>query len=303
MKISIISPVYKAEKILSTLVDEINKAMRILQVEYEIILVDDRSPDNSWAEMQSLSKKFDNLNVYRLSRNFGQHPTIMAGLSKAKGEWIVVMDCDMQDQPKEIVKLYQKAIEGYDVVQAKRVHRQDGFFKKLTSKVFYKSFNYLAGIQLNSEVANFGIYHQKVIKEVLNINDYIKAFPLFVKFVGFKATEIPVEHASRIEGTSTYTFSKLFSLAFDIVVSYSDKPLKLFVYTGMLFSFSAMIAAIFVLYQKLNNIITIPGYASIILSVWFLSGLIISCLGIIVLYLGKTFNQTKNRPIYIFDNE
>lgn len=303
MKLSIISPVYRAEKILPTLVAEIESAIANLGLSYEIILVDDRSPDKSWEVMKNLSEHYECLKVFRLSRNFGQHPTIMAGLSKAQGEWVVVMDCDMQDQPKEIIKLYEKAQEGFDIVQARRKQRKDTILKRLTSSLFYKTFNYLAGIQLNSEVANFGIYHKKVIQNVLSINDYIKAFPLFVRFVGFNRTEIEVEHAPRLEGESSYSYSKLFSLAFDIVVSYSDKPLKIFVYTGALFSISSIFAAFGVLYQKFNHQITVPGYASIILSIWFLSGIIISCLGVIGLYLGKTFNQTKNRPVYIFDYE
>ena len=189
-QISIVSPVYKAEFILPSLVAEIDKVMDQLNVTYELILVDDRSPDNSWETMNELALVNSHLKIYRLSKNFGQHPTIIAGLSCAKGEWIIVMDCDMQDQPKEIIKLYQRALEGYDIVQAKRVARKDSFLKKFSSKLFYKIFNYLAGLEMNSEVANFGIYHRKVICEVLNVGDYIKAFPLFVKFVGFKATTV-----------------------------------------------------------------------------------------------------------------
>ena len=158
---SIISPVYKAEKILDKLVEEIQIAMNQLNQPYEIILVDDRSPDQSWEVMKVLSQKFQEVKSIRLSRNFGQHPAIMAGLSHAKGEWIVVMDCDLQDQPIEIIKMYQKAQEGFDVVLARREKRQDGIFKKLSSKIFYYIFNYLSGIDVNSEVANFGIYNKK----------------------------------------------------------------------------------------------------------------------------------------------
>ena len=128
--ISIVSPVYRAEKILPILVSEIEKVMAKIGESYEIILVDDRSPDNSWEVMQNLAAENQNLKIFRLSRNFGQHPTIMAGLSKAKGDWIIVMDCDMQDQPKEIEKLYEKAKQGFDVVLARREQRKDSFSKK-----------------------------------------------------------------------------------------------------------------------------------------------------------------------------
>ena len=169
--ISIVSPVYRAEKILPILVSEINLVMERIGEDYEIILVDDRSPDNSWEVMKVLSSQNPKIKSIRLSRNFGQHSAIFAGLTKTKGDWVVVMDCDMQDQPKEIAKLYKKALEGYDIVLGQRENRKDKFLKKLSSKLFYKVFNYLSGGQFNNEIGNFGIYKKKVIGSILNIND------------------------------------------------------------------------------------------------------------------------------------
>ncbi|MGG5208984.1 glycosyltransferase family 2 protein [Chryseobacterium sp. MIQD13] len=301
--ISIVSPIYRAEKTLPILVAEINKVAEKMGVDYEIILVDDRSPDNSWEVMKNLAEKNKNLKIYRLSRNFGQHPAIMAGLSKTKGEWIVVMDCDLQDQPKEIEKLYYKAIEGYDMVQAKREERKDNFIKKITSQYFIRIFNYFTDMKVNKEVANFGIYHRKVINSILEINDYIKAFSLFVNWVGFNRYEISVEHNERMEGKSNYSFGKLFSLAFNIIVSFSNKPLKICVGFGGAISILSVFVAIFFLVQTLRGKITEPGYSSLILSIWFLSGVIIFCIGIVGLYIGKTFDEVKNRPVYIIDEE
>lgn len=301
--ISIVSPVYRAEKILPTLVTEISAVMSKIGEDYEIILVDDRSPDDSWEVMKDLSTGNPNLKIYRLSRNFGQHATIMAGLTKAVGDWIVVMDCDMQDQPKEIEKLYRKAQDGFDVVLARREVRLDSEFKKWTSKIFYKLFNYLAGIQINSEIANFGIYRKKVIASVLKIQDNIKFFPLFVNWVGYKSAHVAVQHGVRKEGESSYSFSNLISLAFNVIVSFSDKPLKIFVGLGAFISLLSMfVAAYFAISYFMGNI-EISGFSSIILSIWFLSGIIISCIGIVGIYLGKTFNQTKNRPVFIIDEE
>ena len=301
--ISIVSPVYRAEKILPTLVAEIRAVMEKLGEEYEIILIDDRSPDNSWEIMRSLAGQNPQLHIFRLSKNFGQHPAIMAGLSKCKGDWIVVMDCDLQDQPKEIEKLYRKSLEGFDIVQASRVFRKDGKLKILSSKIFYKIFNYLAGIKINNEIANFGIYKRKVIESVLQIDDRIKFFPLFVNWVGYNSTTIPVEHSERSEGGSSYNLSKLLSLAFNVIISFSDKPLKLFIGLGTFISATSVVIGLIVLIRSLQGYIKEPGYASIILSIWFLSGVSIMCLGVIGMYLGKTFNQTKNRPVYIFDHD
>jgi len=300
-KISFVSPVYRAEKILDQLVNEIEKAMAQISVSYEIILVDDRSPDNSWEVMKGIAKKNDKVKNIRLSRNFGQHPAIMAGLSQATGEWIVVLDCDLQDQPKEVIKLYNKALEGFEVVLAKREKRQDTFFKKLSSKLFSAVYGYFTDTEYDNEVANFGIYHKKVIQSILEVSDVIKFFPLFVKWVGFKSVAIPVEHAERAEGETTYSFSKLLSLAFNTILSFSNKPLKLFVKFGLFISLVSFLLGIYDIYKSLTGQIAVLGYSSIIVSIWFLSGVIITTIGIAGIYVGKIFDQTKNRPIYIID--
>ncbi len=301
--ISIVSPVYRAEKILPILVSEINLVMERIGEDYEIILVDDRSPDNSWEVMKVLSSQNPKIKSIRLSRNFGQHSAIFAGLTKAKGDWVVVMDCDMQDQPKEIAKLYKKALEGYDIVLGQRENRKDKFLKKLSSKLFYKVFNYLSGANFDNNVANFGIYHQKTIKSILDMKDYVKFFSLFINWIGFKSVSIPIEHGEREEGKSTYSVGKLFKQAFNVIISFSDKPLRLFINFGLGISILSFVLGIYYLYLSITHKITQPGFSSLILSIWFLSGIIISCIGIVGVYLGKTFDQAKGRPTFIIDEE
>lgn len=298
---SIISPVYRAEKIVNKLVSEIQKTMALMEVSYEIILVDDRSPDNSWEEMKKISFNFPEVKSIRLSRNFGQHPAIMAGLSQAKGEWIVVMDCDLQDQPKEIEKLYNKTKEGFDVVLARRTNRQDGFLKKMSSSIFSKIYGFFTDTKYDNEIANFGIYNKKVIVSILEISDYIKFFPLFVDFVGYKSTSIVVEHASRDSGATSYSFSKLISLAFNSILSFSNKPLKIFVKFGLIVSLASVCIGTYYIIEAINNKIEVLGYTSIIVSIWFLSGIIITTIGVTGIYVGKIFDQTKNRPVFIID--
>lgn len=299
--ISIVSPVYRADKIVEKLVLELKKTVTKMGVSYEIILVDDRSNDNSWEVMKKIAQEHREVKCIRLSRNFGQHPTIMAGLSQVKGEWIVVMDCDLQDQPKEINKLYEKALEGFEVVQARRTVREDSFLKKMYSKVFSKIYGFFTDTVYDNEIANFGIYHKKAIQSVLQLGDSIKFFPLFINYVGYNTTSIPVEHAQREEGNSTYSFSKLISLAFNTIISFSNKPLKLFVKFGMLISALSFGVGVYYLYQAMNNEIAVLGYTSIIVSIWFLSGIIITTIGVTGIYIGKIFDQTKNRPVYIID--
>jgi glycosyltransferase involved in cell wall biosynthesis len=300
-QISIISPVYKAENVIIELVTEIQRAMANMDCAYEIVLVDDGSPDNSWDQMVKISAQYPEVISLRLSRNFGQHPAIIAGLTQAKGEWIVIIDCDLQDQPNEIIRLYNKALEGYDIVFTQRANRKDGFFKKLFSRLFTLTFKYLADISVNNTLTNFGIYNRKTITAVLNIGDYIKSFPLFVYFTGFKSTMIFVEHRNRASGKSSYTYAKLISLAFNIIIAYSNKPLKIFVKFGMLTAAFSFIWGLIYLIQYFNGTIKVSGYASIIISIWFLSGVTITVIGIVGIYVGKVFEQTKNRPAYIID--
>lgn len=299
--ISIVTPVYRAELIIEKLVFEIKKTMDTMDFSYEIILVDDRSPDNSWERMKIISSTQEQVKSIRLSRNFGQHPAIMAGLSQARGEWIVVMDCDMQDQPKEIVKLFGKTKDGYDVVLARRVQRKDTFLKKLSSAIFSRFYGYFTDTKYDNEIANFGIYNRKVIESILKISDYIKFFPLFVNFVGYNITSIEVEHASRDSGTTSYSFAKLISLAFNSIISFSNKPLKIFVKFGIIISILSIFVGSYYIFEAINNKIEVLGFTSIIVSIWFLSGIIITTIGITGIYIGKIFDQTKNRPVFIID--
>jgi polyisoprenyl-phosphate glycosyltransferase len=299
--LSIISPVYQAEKIVDDLVQEIIKNVSIITSDFEIILVEDGSPDNSWQKIAENCKKDNRIKGIKLSRNFGQHYAITAGLDHAKGTWIVVMDCDLQDRPEEIPNLYQKVQEGFDVVLAKRNERKDNFFTKMFSWIFYKILSYLTGVKYDTSIANFGIYHQKVIKAICKMRENMRVFPIMVKWVGFDIAYLEVKHASRIEGKSSYNFKKRMNLALDIILAYSDKPLRIIVKLGLSISFFSFLFAIVFFVRYLLGIITVAGYASVIISIWFFSGLIMMTLGIIGLYIGKIFENVKNRPIYVID--
>ena len=299
MKISIVSPVYKAENLLLELVSRIESSIQKITNDYEIILVEDGSPDDSWDVIERIATNNSKLIGIKLSRNFGQHYAITAGLDHAKGEWIVVMDCDLQDQPEEIQNMYNAAIKGYDFVLASRDKRFDRFVKKFFSKLFYKALGYLTGLKYDETIANFGIYHRKVIDAVVSMRESNRYFPTMIKFVGFKGTKVKVIHSYRVEGKSSYNFRKLFNLALDIILAYSDKPLRIFVLSGILISLVSILIALFYLIKWLIGDMVVLGYTSLIISIWLLSGIIIATLGIVGLYVGKTFEGVKNRPIYI----
>ena len=299
--LSIVSPVYRAEKLLSDLVQRIKSAVSQISTDFEIILVEDASPDNSWAEIERLSLIHPEIHGIKLSRNFGQHYAITAGLDQAKGEWVVVMDCDLQDRPEEIPGLFKKAQEGFEVVLARRANRQDGFFKRFSSKLFYRTLAWLTGSQQDETIANFGIYHQNVIKEITRMRESIRYFPTMVRWVGFRQTAIDVVHAANEDRGSSYNFKRLFNLALDIMLAYSDKPIRLTVKLGMLVALTGFLFAIFTLIRYLQGHIIVAGYASLIISLWMLTGFLLVTLGMVGLYVGKTFEGVKNRPIYIIE--
>jgi polyisoprenyl-phosphate glycosyltransferase len=273
--ISVVSPVYKCSTCLVELCLRLVKTLEAISENFEIILVNDNSPDDSWGTIVSLSQKDKRVKGIKLSRNFGQHYAITAGLDHCSGEWIVVMDCDLQDQPEEIVKLYNKALEGYDVVYGRRISRKDNFIKVLMSKLFYFILSYLTGTKQDSSIANFGIYHIKVIKAILSMGDSLRYFPTMVRWVGFNQTSVNIEHAERKDGRSAYSFKRLINLSIDVMLAFSDKPLKLTVKLGLFISAISVLFAFVFFIQYLLGDIKVTGYTSLIISIWLLSGIII----------------------------
>lgn len=297
--ISIISPVFDGEKLVPLLVERLERSLHTITHNYEIILVEDGSTPESWEAIQAICSTHKNVIGIELSRNFGQHHAISAGLDYSKGDWVVVMDCDLQDLPEEIPNLYKKAQEGYDIVLGRRMNRKDTFFKKLLSKVFFNILNYLSGLEYDNAVANFGIYNRKSIDAINQMREPIRAFPFMVQWVGFRQTKINVQHNERAVGTSSYHFFKLVNLALNTMLSYSNKPLLLTVQFGASIALSSFLYAILLLYRYFAGKILVPGYASLIVSIWFFSGCLMMTLGVVGMYVGKTFAATKQRPIYI----
>lgn len=303
ISISVVSPVYKAENILDELVEEILIHVGQLTENYELILVDDGSPDKSWEVIKRNAKKNKKVKGIKLSRNFGQHYAITAGLQSVKGEWIVVMDCDLQDRPDQIPKLYETAQKGFDIVFGKRTGRKDSIIKRLSSYIFYRLFSYLTDTKQDKNIANFGIYHYKVIQAILSMKDYIRYFPTMSQWVGFNKAYVEVEHGERLEGKSSYSWRKLFMLAFNNIIAFSDKPLQLTIRLGLLISMISGLVGINYLIQYFKGQIVVSGFTSIIISLWFLSGIIIFIMGVLGMYLGKVFEKVKDRPNYIIDKK
>jgi polyisoprenyl-phosphate glycosyltransferase len=295
---SVVVPVYQAGGCLVELHRRLVAALSKLSDAFEIILVDDGSTDGSWQIICDLAAHDTSVKGICLTRNFGQHFAITAGLEHCRGDWVVVMDCDLQDQPEEIERLRAKAREGYDIVFARRKTRQDSAVKRATSTFFFCLYNYFTETHTDSSTANFGIYSRKVVTAYLRMREHSRSFGLFVRWLGYPAASIDVEHAPRYSGTTSYSLPKLAHLAVDLIITQTNKPLRLFVQLGFAISLISFLFGLynFVMYFFLD----VPmGWTSIIVSLFFVGGLNMLGLGVLGLYVGKIFDETKNRPLYV----
>ena len=297
--ISVVIPVYGCHSSLRELHERLVLTIEQITDSFEILMINDASPDGAWATIKELSLHDSRVKGINLSRNFGQHYAITAGLDYARGEWTIVMDCDLQDQPEEIAKLYTKAQEGYDIVFGRRAKRQDGYFKKLGSRVFYKIYDYLTDSKTDSSIANYSIISHKVLKALRRYREQNRSYGLFVNMLGFKRADIDIVHSKRAEGKSSYTLNKLINLAIDGIVSQSNKPLKLSIKFGFLLSFMTIVYALWLVFRHTVYGITVEGWTSVMVSIYFIAGLLFLNMGFLGLYIGKIFDETKSRPLYI----
>jgi polyisoprenyl-phosphate glycosyltransferase len=297
--ISVVIPVYKAENSLDELYQRLKTALEEITQNFEIVLVEDCGGDESWEIIKRLAIADERVRGVQFSRNFGQHYGITAGLDICQGDWVVVMDCDLQDRPEEIPRLYAKAQDGYDIVLARRGARRDPLLKRMTSWLFYKVFSYLADFEYDGEVGNFRIMSRKVVANFCQMREQLRFFGGLVQWLGFPTASIDVEHAERFGGKSTYTYAKLWELASETIIAYSDKPLRIAIRLGFLMAFFSFCYGIYILGNAFFYGSVIPGWSSLIVSLYFIGGIIIAILGILGIYLGKTFDETKKRPLYI----
>ncbi|MFC9711216.1 glycosyltransferase family 2 protein [Paenibacillus sp. NPDC056933] len=299
LNISVVIPIYNNSPFIAELYSRLKISLEVITKKFEIIFVNDSSKDNSWNLIKGIVDLDERVKGINFSKNFGQHYAITAGLDLSRGDWIVVMDGDLQDKPEEILKMYEKALEGYDIVQGRRVNRQDSFLKKLSSRLFYGLFSYLTETRQDEAIANFGVYHRRVIDVIISMRESLRFFPVMVRWSGFISTSVEIEHGKREQGESGYSLKKLIRLSLNTIISFSDKPLRLTVKLGFIISFLSFLYALYIILEALLGITSIQGWASLIASIWMVGGFLIFVLGIVGLYVSRIFDETKKRPIYI----
>jgi dolichol-phosphate mannosyltransferase len=303
IEISIVSPVYRAENLVDKLVERIVASVSQITDCYEIILVEDCGPDNSWKKIIENCNKNQKVKGIKLSRNYGQQHAIQAGLDVSKGKYVITMDCDLQDQPEEIYKLVNKAKEGFEIVVASRKNRQDDVFKKMLSRVFYSVLGYLTETNQDRTVANFVCYHRKAVYALALVKDHNRYYPMLQQLIGFNYAKVEIEHAEREDGKSSYSFNKRLRLAINTILTFSDKPLRLAVKFGVLLSLFSVISALVLVIMYFLGDYRTDGWASLALLLSFFSGAIISVLGMVGLYVGRIFESVKQRPTYIINEK
>jgi glycosyltransferase involved in cell wall biosynthesis len=296
--ISVVIPAYKCAECIVEINRRLTQALSKITPDYEIIFVDDRSPQNDWEIISDICAKDSRVRGVQLSRNFGQHYAITAGLDRARGEWIIVMDCDLQDKPEEIAKLYAKAMEGHDVVFARRCGRNDSLHRKLVSNSFRLIYNWLGDIDFDNSIANFSICSRRVIESVCSFRERNRSFPVLILEVGFRRTTVDVEHVARFAGKSSYNLMKLIDFALQCVVARSNKPLLISIYFGFFLAMLSVLYGSFILVRYFTHNVAVEGWTTLAVLTSLLGGLGFAKLGVIGLYLGKVFDEVKLRPLY-----
>lgn len=300
MVLSIVSPCYGAPTLLEELVRQCTQAAREITDDYEIILVEDFSPDNSREIIREICSKDKHVKSIFLSRNFGQQPALNAGLDAAQGEYIVTLDCDLQNPPSHIKALYDKAQEGYDIVFASRQNRPDNYFMTQGSKLFNRLIGYLTNTKQDESVAEFVLYRRKVVEAMGQMGDYVRYYPLMNRWVGFRDAKVPVPHDPRTDGKeSSYSMMKRIDLAVTTTIAFSTKALRLIVYFGSIITFLAICFALYLAIDFMITGINVSGWLTLFVSMWFIAGILIMIMGVMATYIGYIFNEVKHRPSYI----
>ena len=300
VELSVVVPVYKCDECLRHLHERLVTALVDVVSSFEIVLIDDRSPDGSWSTMLELARRDSRVKLVRLSRNFGQHAAITAGLEHATGSWIAVMDCDLQDPPEQLPVIYRKAQQGFDVVYARRVGGGHSFLRRLASAGYFRLLNALLGTSFDAGFGNFSVISRKVRDEFLRMRDKDRHYLMILRWLGFESTTIDFPYATRYAGESSYTFGMLLRFAFDGLFFQTTTLLRWIIYLGFAVSaFGAFLALFFVANYFVGH--SYPGWTSLGVLLLLLAGFIIVSTGVTGLYVGKIFVQAKDRPLYVVD--
>jgi dolichol-phosphate mannosyltransferase len=300
VKYSIVVPVYNEEEVIHETYRRLTEVMRSTKEAYELLFVNDGSRDRTAEIIKEYSEQDPAVVLLDFARNFGHQIAITAGMDYARGEAVVVIDADLQDPPELILEMIEKWKQGFDVVYAKRTKRKgETYFKKQTAAMFYRFLRAMTDIDIPLDTGDFRLLDRKVCDQMNSIQEKNRFVRGLVSWVGFKQIAVEYERDERLAGESKYPLKKMLKLSMDGITSFSYKPLKLASYAGVTLSGIGFIYLLVVMYLKLFTDSTITGWSSLIVIQLFFSGIILIILGMIGEYIGRIYDETKNRPLYI----
>jgi polyisoprenyl-phosphate glycosyltransferase len=299
-RISVVAPIFREELTLRELYRRLNESLSTITQDFEIVLVSDGGRDRSWEIICELAAADPRVKGVKFSRNFGQHLAISAGLDACDGDWVVVMDGDLQDRPEVIPDLYAKAQQGYEVVFVARMDRPESLLYRVAASLFYKIFKMLSNTEYDPAHGNFSIISRRVVEQYRAMGEALRFYGGILDWLGFERTSIVASHGTRFAGSPGYDLRKRVKLASQIILAHSDRPLHFSIAFGFLISIlSGGIGMWIMLRALLYEQYSVEGWASLMVSVFFMGGIILMVLGIMGIYIGKIFNELKGRPLYV----
>lgn len=301
-KISVIVPCYNEEAVINLYYDEMNKLTKQMKdVDFEIIFVNDGSKDKTLELMRKLSKKDKRVRYISFSRNFGKESAMLAGLEYATGDYITLMDADLQDPPKMLPEMYKSIKEeGYDQVGTRRVTRKgEPPIRSFFARMFYKLINKMSKVEMVDGARDYRLMTRQVVDSIIQLQEYNRYSKGLFSFVGYDMKWLEYENVERAAGETKWSFWKLFKYAIEGIVAFTTVPLSISAFFGILFCFIAFIGIIIVIVKTLVLGDPVGGWPSLTCIILFVGGIQLLCLGIMGQYLAKTYLETKKRPIYI----
>ena len=300
VEISIIVPCYNEEQGLEILFERLLRILDRLSLSYEVICVDDGSRDQTLEYLIDYHNRYPEIKVISLSRNFGKDIALTAGLENAQGKAIIPIDADLQDPPELIEQLVAKWREGYDVVSGKRRSRQgESWVKKTTANAFYRIISRISSVPIPRDTGDFRLLDRRVVEAIKTMPERTRFMKGLFAWVGFKQTYVLYDRPNRFQGTTKWNYWKLWNFALDGITSFSLVPLKVWSYLGVVLSLLAFTYGSFLIIRTIILGIDVPGYASLMVTILFIGGVQLITLGILGEYLGRIYEETKQRPLYL----
>lgn len=299
--ISVVIAVRNEEKNITELLDRLAATLKALKLEYELVFVTDENHDDTWNMLKKESQHDKSIKAIKLSKSFGQHMAMLAGIQHARGKQIVMMDGDLQDCPEDIAQLYRKAKEGYDVVYGIKEKKDDKAWKNALSSCFIKLLNFLSDVEVEHNTMMFRLISRRVADELKRYGESEPIVTALIDLMGFPTAGVPVASGVRLRGVTKYNFFRQLNIAINFLLAFSTKPLRLISGLGLLVSMLSLAYFIVIIVQKIFFHVGVAGWPTIVAAITFLGGIQLLGIGIIGEYIGKIYIEAKKRPLYVIE--